>query len=203
MQHHPDTVKEICSRIDQLLLRQPRVVAAVDGRSAAGKSTLARLLANAYHCDVIHMDDFFLPPELRTPARLGEAGGNIHYERFIEEVIAPLRQGDSVFAYRVFDCSTMAYGGIKQSGSAPLLLCEGAYSTHPSFGALYDIRVFATCSPPEQRRRILARNGPGQLARFEREWIPMEEAYFSAYATARQCDFVLDTEQAPLNGILL
>ncbi|MDE7100629.1 MAG: (d)CMP kinase, partial [Anaeroplasmataceae bacterium] len=62
-------------------------VIVIDGMSASGKSTLALKLANALDANLIHMDDFFLPKELRTLNRYQEAGGNIHYERFKEEVV--------------------------------------------------------------------------------------------------------------------
>ena len=38
---------------------------------------------------VVHADDFFLPPEMRTEDRIGAKaapGGNVHYERMIAEV---------------------------------------------------------------------------------------------------------------------
>ena len=57
---------------------------AIDGMSASGKSTLAQEVADKYGGSVVHMDDFFLPAELRTNKRLETPGGNIHYERFKE-----------------------------------------------------------------------------------------------------------------------
>ena len=71
-------------------------VIALDGRAAAGKSTLAAALAETLQAAVIHMDDFFLPPALRTPQRLDRPGGNIHYERFAEEVLPRLRGGQAM-----------------------------------------------------------------------------------------------------------
>ena len=53
-------------------------VIALDGRAAAGKSTLAAALAETLQAAVSHMDDFFLPLALRTPQRLAQPGGNIH-----------------------------------------------------------------------------------------------------------------------------
>ena len=49
------------------------------------------------------MDDFFLPFELRTAERLKEPGGNVHYERFIDEVVSKLSAGEP-FEYGVFRC---------------------------------------------------------------------------------------------------
>ena len=51
------------------------------------------------------MDDFFLRPEQRTPERYAEPGGNVDRERFLAEVLIPLRAGETV-QYRRFDCST-------------------------------------------------------------------------------------------------
>ena len=42
---------------------------AIEGRCASGKSTLANAMAAVYGCPVFHLDDFFLPAELRTEQR--------------------------------------------------------------------------------------------------------------------------------------
>lgn len=102
-------------------------VLAIDGRAGSGKSSLADQLAALLPASVIHLDDFFLPPELRTPDRLAEPGGNFHYERFRSEVLPCLRQAEP-FSYRKFDCSLMDYRGEVEIPSSPWLIVEGAYS---------------------------------------------------------------------------
>jgi len=77
-------------------------VIAMDGRAAAGKTTLAEELAVTLGGAVVHMDDFFLPGELRTPERLAAPGGNVHAERFVEEVLPYLRRGEAFRYRRVF-----------------------------------------------------------------------------------------------------
>lgn len=72
--------------------RQPLIVA-LDGRCASGKTTLAALLLQRTGCSVVHMDHFFLRPEQRTRERLEQPGGNVDYERFLAEVLEPLRAG--------------------------------------------------------------------------------------------------------------
>lgn len=84
--------------ISQIIEEKDRCIAAIDGRSASGKSTLAEVLKNTFGAAVVHMDDFFLPAELRKPERFAEPGGNVHYERFNEEVTPNLGKN---FAYRV------------------------------------------------------------------------------------------------------
>lgn len=48
------------------------LVIAVDGRCAAGKTTLAAMIEEKTGCNVIHMDHFFLQPGQRTKERLDE-----------------------------------------------------------------------------------------------------------------------------------
>ncbi|MBQ2308773.1 MAG: hypothetical protein II373_04265, partial [Clostridia bacterium] len=67
--------------IDRLCREKSRVVVAIEGGSASGKSTLAEMLSEIYGCSLIHMDDFFLRPEQRSEQRLSEIGGNIDRER--------------------------------------------------------------------------------------------------------------------------
>lgn len=164
-----------------------RTVIVLDGDCASGKTTLAALLLPLYGCDVIHMDDFFLPFDLRTPERMAEPGGNVHYERFQAEVLTGLLSG-MPFTYGAFDCHT----GETRAATAtpgPVTLVEGSYALHPRFSAAYDalhaVRVLLTVDREEQRERIRRRNGEAMLKRFREEWIPLEIRYFEAYHSAR------------------
>ena len=73
---------EILMRINELITQKEQVIVAIDGNCTAGKTTLAGKLAEIYDCNVLHMDDFFLRAEQRTPERYAEVGGNVDYERF-------------------------------------------------------------------------------------------------------------------------
>jgi len=172
------------------LLAKGSVVLAVEGGSAGGKSTLGALLKKVYGCTVFHMDDFFLRPEQRTSERLAETGGNVDRERFLEEVLIPLREQETV-RYRPFDCSK---GGLAESVTAvrtPLTVVEGAYSMHPDLAHFYDLSVFLDISPACQRERILKRNGETMAQRFFHEWIPLEQVYFEKTDAKKRCDFVI------------
>lgn len=165
-------------------------VIAIDGRSAAGKTTLAALLAGQLSAAVIHMDDFFLPMELRTPERLAEPGGNLHRERFAEEVLTHLREGKG-FCYRRFDCSRMDYDETVTIPGADCYIVEGAYSCQPAFGEYMDLRVFCDIAPGLQKERILTRNGEEGWRRFAECWIPMEERYFAAIPVEKKADITV------------
>ena len=165
-------------------------VIAVDGRAASGKTTLARQLSSILEAEVIHMDDFFLPPELRTPSRLSEPGGNVHYERFKTEVLPELKQKKS-FSYRHFDCSKMCPGEMRHIAISRWRIVEGAYSLHPEFGDYADLKVFFDISPAEQMKRIRKRNGEQKAQIFAKRWIPMEEKYLRTFNIKAKADIVI------------
>lgn len=162
--------------LDRLLARG-RVILALEGGSASGKSTLAAAVAEVYGAAVFHTDDFFLRPEQRTPARLAEVGGNLDRERFAEEILAPLKRGETV-RFRPYDCSVGALGEETVTEPKNLTVIEGAYSMHPAFGEYYTLAVFLDAAPETQKARIEKRNTPALARRFFSEWIPMENAYF-------------------------
>lgn len=167
------------------------VLLAIDGRCGSGKTTLAGVIAQRYRAEVIHMDDFFLQKDQRTPERLAEPGGNVDRERFRQEVILPILEGKEKFEYQRYDCSRQELGETVHIAKSPLIVIEGAYSCHPYFGDIYDIRIFMDVDPAEQRRKILSRNGPDMLPRFVSEWIPMEELYFKTFQIKEKCSICL------------
>jgi uridine kinase len=176
--------------IDAALQANERVLLAIDGDAAAGKSTLAAELARAYGCEVIHMDDFFLPPNLRTQSRLDEPGGNVDYERFKKEALMPLLAGES-FAFRPFDCKIWDFNSEIQISPNRLTVVEGAYSMHPTLAHAYNLKIFVKIDAEEQMRRIRTRNGLEMAEKFENVWIPMEKRYQAAFNIEADCDLVL------------
>ena len=180
--------------IDQHMAQTPRLLAAIEGGSASGKTTLAALLQRIYDAQVFHMDDFFLRPEQRTPERLAEPGGNVDRERFFSEVLLPLSQGRTV-AYRPYSCGTQSIGAPRALPPKALNIVEGAYSMHPALAEQYGLTVFLRICPQLQRQRILARNTPAEAERFFSTWIPLEERYFEATAPQRRCTLIWEAAE--------
>lgn len=177
------------AKLDGMLAKGP-VKLAIEGGSASGKTTFSALLQELYDCTVFHMDDFFLRPEQRTPERFAEPGGNVDRERFLEEVLSPLRKGKTV-VYRPFDCSTFSLGEPVTELPRHLTVIEGAYSMHPELRGYYDLSVFLDVSPELQKERIGKRNSPEMAKRFFAEWIPMEQKYFETFRVKEQCDVII------------
>ena len=163
---------------------------AIEGGSASGKTTLGETLKKIYNCTVLHTDDFFLRPEQRTPNRLAQIGGNIDYERFLEEVLIPLKNNQPI-NYRKVDCSTLTVSeGVKIIPENPVIV-EGAYSMHPKFENFYDFSAFLDVDTNLQKERISKRNSPQTANRFFTEWIPLEQTYFSKTEIKKRCNMII------------
>jgi len=113
--------------VKKLESKNAPVIIAIDGRCASGKSFLAKLFEKSFFCNVFHMDDFFLPFDMKTPERLQTPGGNVHYERFYEEVLTSLQKHEAV-TYRPYDCSKGMLGEPIHKEFKNLTFIEGSYS---------------------------------------------------------------------------
>ena len=178
-------------------MEEESAIVSIEGGSASGKSTLGEVLKEVYDCTLLHMDDFFLRPEQRTPKRFAEPGGNVDRERFLEEVLIPLSKNE-VIQYRRFDCSTFEIQPAVEIRPKKLVIIEGAYSMHPELSQYYDLSVFLDISAEFQKKRIEKRNTPPFVKRFLEEWIPMEKKYFSVMQVKDRCDLLI-----PINETLL
>jgi len=180
----PGTLMDTVARqLDEALQKKGHALCVIDGYCGAGKTTLAGELSAHYGgAAVIHMDDFFLPYDMRTPERLSTPGGNVHHERFLTEVVAGLKSGQT-FSYQRFDCATGTLGD-KQCDNTPVRIVEGSYSLHPALQQAWQqlgaVTVFLSVDEEEQLRRI-ARRAPEKLQAFVDRWIPLEKNYFQAY----------------------
>lgn len=177
--------------VQALSKTRDQTIVALDGRCASGKTTLAARLEKRYGWSVVHMDHFFLRPEQRSPQRYAQPGGNVDHERFLEEVLLPLRRGERP-VYRPFDCHTQRLLAPVPFNPGPVVLVEGSYACHPALWEHYDVRAFLTVGPAVQMERITAREGEDYAQVFREKWIPLEERYFSACEVERRCGYRLE-----------
>ena len=182
-------LRELYIKIDELLQQKINIVVTIEGSSASGKTTLGKMLKEKFQCNVLHTDDFFLRPEQRTKERLAEPGGNVDRERFLEEVVNPLRKGE-IIQYRRLDCSTFTLLPAQKIEPNRLTVIEGAYSMHPTFGKYYDLSIFLDITSDLQKERIMIRNTRDKAERFFKEWIPMEHKYFDTFHIKEKCDII-------------
>ena len=170
----------LCAAARQLT-EKPQVLCCIDGPCGSGKTTMARQLATITGAALVSMDDFYTPHPQKTPERLAQPGGNADAERLLAEVLIPWRR-EGRGSYRPYLCAEDRFGAPIEVPARPLTILEGSYSLLPSIAAYADLRVFLTVDEPEQRRRLLAREGEAGLQRFQERWIPLEHAYHEAFS---------------------
>lgn len=188
MKEMKNLAQNIADIITEREQEKSHLLIAIDGRCASGKTTLSAELQNILPCNVIHMDHFFLRPEQRTPQRLSTAGENVDHERFLSEVLIPLKNGEKV-SYCPFDCKTMSFGSQIELDKRKINIIEGSYSCHNALFEHYDFRIFLNVSPEEQMQRIILRDGSEKAKIFLSKWIPLEEKYFKTFNVAERCDY--------------
>lgn len=185
---------EIVLRINKLKENKPNIIIAVDGPSGSGKTTLTSFLKDYIDADVVHMDDFYLPSDMRTQERYNTPGGNVHYERFSEEVLKPLSDNKQ-YLYKAFDCSTMDYKKPLTVNPKPITIVEGSYSCHPFLSAFYDLKIYLDIDADTQFERIIIRNGIHKAQDFKNKWIPLENKYFKEFNIKDNCDIIIDSKE--------
>lgn len=177
------------NKIKVLLKNNNYVVVAIDGPSGSGKSTYAEKLATQFDGLVIHMDDYFLPKEMKTEERLNEIAGNVHIERFMDEIIPNLK--NDVIPMRKFDCMKEQYSDEILLKNKKVIIIEGCYSMHPKLHQFYDLKILLQITGDLQIERIKKRSGEFMLQRFIKEWIPLENAYFEGVNIQKIVDIII------------
>lgn len=180
----------IFKNIDKLLESKDKVLVAIDGKSAAGKSSFSDLLNKKYDCNLFHMDDFFLPAKLKTKERLQEAGGNVDYTRFKEEILENINK-NNLFKYQIFDCKVQELTEYRGVMGKKLNIIEGVYSMHPELISYYDLKIFFDIDDNTQKERIIDRNGKDMYKKFRDIWIPLENKYFKELDIRKKADVLI------------
>ena len=167
------------------------VVLAIDGRSNAGKTTLAAQICQIVPGSaVVHTDDIAW-----RHSRFGWA------DLLIEGILEPVHQGRAV-SYRPPRWAEHGReGSIEVPADCPLLVIEGDGAGRKEVAHLLDALVWVQSDEREAERRVLARIGkPGEAPtlRHHREWMAEERPFNLAQRTWERAGVIVcGTPQIP------
>lgn len=187
---------QILNTISEQCLYKSNIVISIDGMCTSGKTTLALMLQKIFDARIIHMDDFFLTDNIKTPERLLEVGGNIDYDRFKNEIIMNL---DKDITYQPYNCHYHIFDKETVLPQSAVTIIEGAYALHPKFGEYYDYAIFMMISNNQQIARIKQRNGNEMVKIFKDRWIKLENEYFDKFDIKSRCNIIFDTSEENKN----
>jgi hypothetical protein len=171
------------------------VVLAVDGRSNAGKTTLAARIGGAVPGSaVVHTDDIAW-----RHSRFGWA------DLLIDGILEPVHHGRAV-SYRPPRWAEHGRdGSIEVPEGCPLLVVEGDGAGRQEVANLIDALIWVQSDEREAQRRVLARIGkPGEAPtiRHHREWMAEERPFNTAQRTWERADVIVcGTPQIPCDPV--
>jgi uridine kinase len=170
----------------------PITLVAIDGHSAAGKSSLARALqAKHRRAAIVQTDDFYRPLDVAYRATLDAAGGYAEYydwQRLEAQVLRPLRSRTKA-CYQRYDWGTNELNHWAELEPEGLVIVEGCYSSRPELRSYYDAIAFVVTSPIERMNRQRRRNDASDV--WLRRWDAAERYYLENFHPERCADIVL------------
>jgi uridine kinase len=152
----------------------------VDGKGAAGKTTLAVRVAEALtDAVVVHVDDF-ARPSVATWER----------DRFVAQVLLPLAAGRPA-RYERWDWGRDSSAGWTEVPAGVPVVVEGVSSTDVRLGVAWDVTLWVEAPSEVRLARALARDGEAMREQWVERWMPAEDAYEAAQRPQDRVDAVV------------
>ena len=154
----------------------------IDGRSGAGKTTLADQLAavlrSARDVTVFHLEDIY-------PGWDGLGPGTRVY---VETVLLPLRQGHDA-EWSAWDWVLDAPGTPRLTRAAEVVILEGVGACSAAARELLDVSVWVELPTSVRYDRALCRDGTSYAEHWDR-WAAQEDAYLAEDSVWEQVDIL-------------
>lgn len=170
-----DPVATVLERSAALISRDVRAVAAanpvvlIDGRSGAGKTSLAACLAARWplagRVQLIALDSLYP----------GWDGLDAGVDRALEWILRPHGRG-SIGTWRRWDWEHETEAESHAVDPSLGVILEGSGILTPATAALADVRIWVESAEPARKARALARDGDTYRPHWER-WAAQEEAH--------------------------
>lgn len=168
--------------------RQPsagkRHVLVIEGRSGAGKTTLARKIAARLEAPLIHMDNLYA----------GWDGLDEGVARIREWVLEPLAAGETA-AWRRWDWAAHEYAEHHPVPEADWLVIEGVGAGAGALRPYLSGIVWLNSSTAVRKRRALARDGETYAPHWQR-WAAHEDAFYAAERVAEHADLIVENGES-------
>jgi len=201
---------ELAVRIVEVTADHPTRVA-IDGCSAAGKTTIADELAEAVRGKTtrsvirVSIDHFKRPVDQRTGYQLGTPD-SYYFEMFDipairDKLLAPLGPGGSRrYRQEIMDLSgrTPIDSGVRVAPDDAILVADGGFLQKEELRPFWDLRIYIDVDFADVLRRGTARDqawmdSAEQAAeRYRTYYIPGEERYVREVRPAERADIVVD-----------
>jgi len=181
----------IVARLRSAVPGDRRVLVAIDGVGASGKTTFAAQLAQRLGprpVIVLHVDDFFHPSEVRHARGRHSPEGfwldAYDYDALVALTLAPLGPGGSG-RYR----PAVAETGTRQAPPDALVLVEGTFLHRDELNRFWDYSIYLDVPFEEATRRMALRDGEHRPMD---RYVGGQRLYFDAAAPWERASLVVD-----------
>lgn len=159
--------------------RRPGVIA-VEGRSGAGKTTIAGETGRLLGAPVLHMDDLYA----------GWDGLLDGVRSLGEWVLAPIAEGRPA-VWRRWDWAAGAYAEEHRVPDGDWLVVEGVGAGGRMLRPYLAGVVWVECPTADRKRRALARDGERYAPHWDR-WARQEDAFYTADQVRETANLIIE-----------
>jgi uridine kinase len=149
----------------------------IGGHGAAGKTTLARMVAGA---QIVSTDEFW-------------DGEGFDLDRLGREVVAPLGRGAAA-TFASYDCAARETRGARTVEPTGVVVVEGVCALHRKLRDAYAVRIWVEASYEVRLARAVARDGEKARRTWVEIWMPSEDRYVERDDPAGCADLVVSGE---------
>ena len=155
-------------------------VVAIDGRAAAGKSTLAAATAELTGATVLHTDDLF------------DNWGGLEdaIDRLSREILPPLAEGEAVPVQR-WDWVSRVWRGPTQLQPIDLLIVEGCGAASSRLSDYVALSIWIEVDAPTRQARAALRPDWAEMRSHWDDWAAQEDCHAEASRLPGRADLIV------------
>lgn len=187
------TTEDVANKIKQMHLNKKPVIIAIDGFGGAGKSSLAKGLEKELQsATIVEVDDFYIFGKKSDADK-----SNFDRSRLVEQVLEPLKQGESASYQKSIDKNN-PLSGYFDVPQVTYLILEGVSSLHPDIAKYVDYKIWIDTSADEAKKRMMNRDkslGQDHGEQLWSHWTDSYQAYKDLHHPESLADLIVDWVQ--------
>lgn len=197
---------KILKDIDKKKQKDKAFIIGVNGIDCAGKTTFAKdletyLKAKWKRTQLIHMDDFQNPKEIRYA---GDDQAENYYNKsfninlLTDKLLKPVKQNGKVTAkLTVHNLETDKFDTVRNYNIKPdtIVILEGVFLFRRELVPFIDFKVYLDIPFEESKRRSILRDSTAKVAKYDNKYLPAEKRYIREYNPNINADVTIDNTE--------
>lgn len=179
------------------------IVVGINGIDASGKTSFAEafakhLDAQGFGVQVIHVDDFQNPKEVRYASEDqidNYFNRSWNLKQLVDELLSPIHAGEKVMkSLTLLDIATDEFTTKRnyEIGYDTIILLEGVFLFRPELVDFLDYKIFIHVSFEEAKRRIILRDSSDIARKIDTKYHPTQRKYLHDYKPEENANMVID-----------